>query len=230
VNKESCSSTGRYQVFAKKMRDRGEEKCVGTFDSYDEALASAKRVVEFSLRGCNSWEYYESYGKQASIRPVGEAPIPDPAFSTLDYAGELAPKFAAEMEANKQRFSHLLEGNWREVPNDICLNVYERSELRDIFTLVVFEDDGCVVFRQIDDFWGDNFGGRPFVYIDLFIIEAEDRNRLFSAFLDPVPETESERREALCKTLKDLLEHTGITNLLEDKNIPWGPAYKQVFR
>jgi hypothetical protein len=73
VKQESCSP--RYQVFAKNMRDRGEEKCVGTLDSYGGALAAAKRVVEFSLRNHKGLESCKSYGKQASIRPVAKAPI-----------------------------------------------------------------------------------------------------------------------------------------------------------
>ena len=137
-----------------------------------------------------------------------------------------------EKPSLESRFAHLLIDTSPSPPNEYILDVFARDrDVRDIYTHIVFEDDGTLVFKVVDDVcrYGDNFGSKPFYDVTLFIIEAERRNEIFEAFLESVPEDEDERRAALVPVLKAALKPSYMRPLLESKGIDWQPLYKAVY-
>jgi hypothetical protein len=128
-------------------------------------------------------------------------------------------------------FGYLLKDDSSH-PNEFLLDVFMRDPrtLRDIFTSLVFADDGSLVFRVVDDVTrgGDCFGGIPFYDITLFIIDAGDRDALFRAYLETVPADEAGRRAALLPALKAALKPSSAEHELKTRGIPHTRLYRAI--
>ncbi len=77
----------KYKVFVDDnfhYMDEEERYCAGEFDSYEEALAAAKSIVERSVAHEGSFEKYLMFGEDPFI-----VPSPEERFSARDYAREL---------------------------------------------------------------------------------------------------------------------------------------------
>ena len=80
-----------------------ERYCAGTFGTYDEALACARRIAEAHFENVSSTasasepgSSYKSFGEDPIVVLVGGAPRPAERFSAWDYAAEVAAKVAGK--------------------------------------------------------------------------------------------------------------------------------------
>ncbi len=83
--------------------DESERHCVGIFEKYEEALETARRITRKSVaanRGNTAEETYEKYtsfGDDAFIRPVGNAPVPEQMYSAWTEAKQIAKELHGEI-------------------------------------------------------------------------------------------------------------------------------------
>ena len=137
-----------------------------------------------------------------------------------------------EKESNNARFRYLLINDKIEIPNEYYVDCYERKmDVRDIYTYIVFEDDGTLVFRVIDDAcrYGDNFGSKRFYDITIYIIEAARREEVFNVFSLPATLNEAERRDSLAAALRVTFKSTGAESLLKSNGIVYESEYNAIY-
>ncbi len=123
------------------------------------------------------------------------------------------------------RFRHLLVSD-RSIPaKEHRLEIYEVSaeHLRDIATSIVFEEDGSLVLREIDDVcrYDDDDYRCPFYTITLYVVGSESAEAFCRCFLDPLPADLSERRQALIAALKQTLKRHFCLALMDSTGCPY---------
>jgi hypothetical protein len=122
-------------------------------------------------------------------------------------------------------FHDLLVSDRYRREDEILLEHFTKSEedLRDIVTSIIFEDQGFVVFRVIDDEYryADSDYWNPSYSITLLVIEPADREALFTSFLENAAGTEIERRALLVAALQAALPKQFCKGLLDSNGIPF---------
>lgn len=106
-----------------------------------------------------------------------------------------------------------------------------REDSRDVVTSVIFDNQGFVVFRVIDDesrYSGDD-DITPFYSITLLVIEPADRDALFSSFVDKVPETEIERRASLVAAMQAALKKQFCKGILDAGGIRFREFHNTIY-
>lgn len=120
-------------------------------------------------------------------------------------------------------FHDLLVSDRYRREDEILLEHFTKSEkdLRDIVTSIIFDNQGFVVFRVIDDEcrYADSDYWNPSYSITLFVIEPADREALFTSFVEHAAETGNERRASLVAALQAALRRQFCKGLLDSSGI-----------
>lgn len=126
----------------------------------------------------------------------------------------------------KERFKHRLKDADSKRPDTFLCDVWERGESRDIYSYIIFEEDGTILFHILDDdSGGDSFGSSPSRFLVLTIVEAPQREAAFKAFVKDLPEDEQGRREALAKAFK---KYTDPYDVLDENGIDYNSVSKSL--
>jgi hypothetical protein len=123
------------------------------------------------------------------------------------------------------RFRHLLTSDRSFPDKEHRLEIHEVSfkNLRDIAASIVFEEDGSLVLREIDDecrYADDEYCSR-FYTITLYVLGPESAEAFYRYFLDPLPVDQSERRHALIAALKQALKDNFCLTLMDSTGCPY---------